>query len=149
MNENRLDASLLDPEELERFADLVIREEKPALIGREGVRIDLPEPIFHLLVRIVHMMREGRGIVLLPEDEKLTTQAAADFLGMSRQHFVDLLESGEVPFHLVGTHRRVYFKDVLGFQKKRDAERKGTLNRFFSDVDDAGLYDAPLPREHE
>jgi len=100
-------------------------------------------------VRIVRMMREGRGIVLLPEDENLTTQAAADFLGMSRQHFVDLLERKEIPFHMVGTHRRVYFKDVLDFQKKRDAERKGTLNRLFSDLDEAGLYDAPLPRDRE
>ncbi len=149
MNENRLDASLLEPEELERFAEMVVREERPALIGREGVRIDLPEPIFHLLVRIVRMMREGRAIVLLPEDEKLTTQAAADFLGMSRQHFVDLLERKEIPFHMVGTHRRVYFKDVLDFQKKRDAERKTTLNRMFSELDEAGLYDGPLPRERE
>lgn len=149
MNENRLDASLLDPEELERLAEMVIREERPALIGREGVRIDLPEPIFHLLVRVVRMMREGRAIVLLPEDEKLTTQAAADFLGMSRQHFVDLLEGGEIPFHLVGTHRRVYFKDVLSFQKQRDTQRKNTLNQLFSDLDEAGLYDAPLPQAND
>ena len=63
---DRLDASLLDPKELNRLADLVIREDRPALIGREGVRIDLPDPIFHLLVRIIRTIREGMAIVLLP-----------------------------------------------------------------------------------
>src|SRR4051812_1330604 len=100
--ENRIDPSRLSPEELDQLAEMVIEEDRPALIGREGVRLELPDPIFHLLVRVIRMMREGRAIQLLPEDETCTTQAAADFLGMSRQFFVNLIESGQLPFHRVG-----------------------------------------------
>ena len=146
---DRLDASLLDPKELNRLADLVIREDRPALIGREGVRIDLPDPIFHLLVRIIRTIREGKAIVLLPEDETYTTQAAADFLGMSRQFFVDLLEKKEIPFHHVGTQRRVYLKDLLAYQHNRDRSRHDKLGTLFQAADNAGVYDAVLPTKHE
>jgi len=71
--DNRIDPSRVSPEELDRLADMVIEEERPALIARDGVRLELPDPIFHLLVRIIRMMREGRAIVLLPEDETCTT----------------------------------------------------------------------------
>lgn len=149
MNSDRLDASLLDPAQLNRLADLVIREDRPALIGREGVRIDLPDPIFHLLVRVIQTMREGRAIILLPEDETYTTQAAADFLGMSRQFLVQLLDKGEIPFHYVGTHHRIYLKDLLAYQKKRDLARHQKLNQLFTDVEAAGVYDKALPAKHE
>ena len=144
MNKTRFDPSVLDPDELDRLAEMVIREEQPALVGREGVRIELPEPIFHLLAGMIRMMREGKAVVVLPEDERLTTQAGADFLGVSRQFFVNLLEKGEVPFHLAGTHRRVYLRDLLKYQQKRDAERKGMLGAMFQELDEAGLYDAPV-----
>ena|SRR6266404_6420239 len=147
--DNRFDPSRLSPEELDRLADIVVQEDRPALIGREGVRLELPDPIFHMLVRIIRTMREGRAIVLLPEDETCTTQAAADFLGVSRQFFVNLLESGEIQFHRVGAHRRVYFKDLLDFQRKRDKERREAMNKLFNAVDEAGLYDKTMPAEDE
>jgi len=145
MNTDRLDASLLDAAELNQLADLVSREDRPALIGREGVRIDLPDPIFHLLVRVVRTMREGRAVVLLPEDETFTTQAAADFLGMSRQFLVQLLDKSEIPFHYVGTHHRIYLKDLLAYQMKRDQARHQKLNQLFTEVDAAEVYDKVPP----
>ena len=107
LTQSRLDPSLLPPEDLDRLAEMVFEEERPALIGREGVRIDLPDPIFHLLVRTVRAMQEGKCVFLLPEDETFTTQAAASYLGMSRQFLVNLLDQGASPHHRVGTHRMV------------------------------------------
>jgi excisionase family DNA binding protein len=147
--DNRFDPSRLSPEELDQLADMVIEEDRPALIGREGVRLELPDPIFHLLVRVIRMMREGRAIVLLPEDETCTTQAAAEFLGVSRQFLVNLLESGQIQFHRVGAHRRVYFKNLLEFQKKRDKERSEAMNKLFNAVEEAGVYDKTMPAQDE
>lgn len=144
ITDNRIDPSRLSPEELDSLANMVIEEERPALVGREGVRLELPDPIFHLLVRVIRMMREGRAIVLFPEDETFTTQAAADFLGMSRQFLVNLLENGAVPFHRVGAHRRVYLKDLMAFQKTRDRERRESMSNLFKKVDEAGHYETNL-----
>ena len=64
-----------------------------------------------------------------------------DLLGMSRQHFVNLLEQGQLPFHRVGAHRRVYFKDLREYTQKRDTERRAGLNRLFKKLRDEKQYD--------
>jgi len=45
-------------------------------------------------------------------DELLTTGEAAKILNASRQHVVDLCESGDLPFVTTGVHRRVRRGDV-------------------------------------
>ena len=144
MSENRLDASLLTEQErslLQPLLDLAQRNHHPCLKGADGTEIQLPEPIFQVLVKVIQDMRHGKAVVLMPEDETFTTQAAANFLGMSRQHFVTLLEGGQIPFHRVGSHRRVYFKELRDYAKKRDMERRAGLKRLFEEVHKAGLYD--------
>ena len=42
----------------------------------------------------------------------LTTGEVAELLGTSRQHVVNLCDAGDLPFVLVGRHRRVSRKDV-------------------------------------
>src|ERR1700751_928262 len=80
----------------------------PALVGPKDERLNLPGSVYHLLKEIVANMMRGKTIVLTPENNRLTTQAAANFLGFSRPHLVKLLESGVIPFERVGQHRRVY-----------------------------------------
>ncbi len=141
---NRLDASLLTEEErssLPRLLEMVRHQEHPCLKAKDGTEIPLPEHVFQTLVRMLEDMRYGRAIVLIPEDENFTTQAAANYLGMSRQYFVTLLESGQIPFHRVGSHRRITFKDLLTYEKARDAGRRKTLSSLFAKIQAEGLYD--------
>ena len=144
MLENRVDPSALTTRqlrELDRLSEAVLADERPAFVGRDGVRLELPEPIFNLLVRVVRTMRDGKAVVLLPESKSITTQAAAEFLGVSRPFVVDLMEKDAIPHHKVGTHRRVYLKDLMEYQRQRDTRRRATLDDLRRKVDDAGLYD--------
>lgn len=77
----------------------------------------------------------------MPYRQELTTQEAADFLNMSRQFFVTLLERGELPFEKVGTHRRVRFKDVLEYKERRRAERRQALAELTALAEERGDYD--------
>jgi excisionase family DNA binding protein len=113
----------------------------PALVNAKGERLELPEAVYGLLKDIVRNMRLGNAIVLVPEKQQLTTQRAADLLGFSRPHLIKLLESGALPHHRVGSHRRIYLKDVLSYAKRRDADRKASLNRLAREAYEAGLYD--------
>jgi len=49
----------------------------------DGERLELPPVVFRLLKEIVRNMQLGRAIVLIPENQQLTTQRAADLLGVS------------------------------------------------------------------
>ena len=139
--EHRIDSSQFKDSELEAILDLV-RRKKPALIDSEGHRTELPEPLYKMLILIVEQMKQGRAVIMMPEGETFTTQAAANFLGVSRQHLVDLLENGVIPYHKVGSHRRVYFRDLKEYAEKRDTGRRQTMDELFNEVTKAGKYES-------
>ena len=144
---NRLDPSLIPEEELAELARVFAKPDHVALIDQNGNRTHLPEALFTHFARIVRLMSERKAIVLVPEDEAFTTQAAANYLGMSRQHLVGLLGRNEIPHHKVGTHRRVTFKDLLTYEKKRDQTRRQALDKLAAEADAAGLYDSDYTGE--
>ena len=125
--------------------DTILAQESSRKLGRllgkvqdEAVRVQvlndgaepivtLPAPALGLLLRILNEMAQGNAITLVPHHAELTTQQAADALNMSRPHFIKLLERGAVPFHKVGTHRRVLFRDVAAYKRRIQAESEAAL----------------------
>ena len=63
-----------------------------------------------------------------PYGETLTTGQAAELLGMSRQHLVNLVNSGALPISArkvgpgEGSHRRIALADVVAYNELRDVE---------------------------
>jgi hypothetical protein len=43
--------------------------------------------------------------------------------------------------HKIGSHRRIYLKDLIAYRKRRDAERKVALDRIAKEAFESGLYD--------
>ena len=122
---------------LERFLD----SGPPTLVGASGERVDIPPTVYAVFRKIVELMAEGKSVTLLPDNQVVSTQRAADLLGMSRPFFIKLLESGAMAHHRVGNQRRVYLRDVLEFARKRDEERQAALDRLSQQAFEAGLYD--------
>ncbi|MFN7924768.1 MAG: helix-turn-helix domain-containing protein [Bryobacteraceae bacterium] len=91
----------------------------PILLGPNGDRHDLPSEVFALMREAVAMLASGHEPKVRHEEPVMTTQEAADLLGMSRPHFVKLLEHGAMPHHRVGNQRRVYREDVLAYGLRR------------------------------
>lgn len=145
--QNRLDPSTLDRKELDRLVAAFSKSGHVALIDEEGHRTEFPKPLYEHLMRIVRFLQEKKAVVMIPEKERFTTQAAANYLGMSRQHLVDLIEAGEIPCIPVGKHRRIEFSDLLAFEKVRDQNRREALDRLSRKVDEAGLYDSDYSGE--
>ena len=113
----------------------------PALIGPAGERIELPGTVAEILRTAVEFMSHGQTVTLIPDDQAITTQRAANILGMSRPFFIKQLESGIMAHHRIGNQRRVYLRDVLEFAKKRDKERFAALDMLARDAFEAGLYE--------
>ena len=108
---------------------MLIHDGTAALVGPDNSKIALPPTIYKVLVAIMKDMQEGKSIGLIPVMEELSTQAAADMLGVSRQFLVNELEAGKLAFHRTGTHRKMYLKDLLAYQEQRGMNRKDAIRR--------------------
>jgi excisionase family DNA binding protein len=111
------------------------------LLGPDGEQAPLPEEVYRVLVEVVQAMREGEAVTLVPRTQRLTTQEAADFLGVSRPTLVKLLEEGKIPYEQPGRHRRIMFTDLLAYQERLREERRAALDRMTEEASEAGLYD--------
>src|SRR4051812_36046075 len=103
---------------LRHFGDRSLRIQLPADSAQQFV--ELPASAVRLLVRILAEMANGNAITLIPVHADLTTQQAAQLLGISRPFLIKLLESGELPFRKVGTHRRIAFRDLIDYKRRTD-----------------------------
>lgn len=105
-------------------------------VGGTDETVELPATATRLLVDVLTQIAEGNAVTLIPIHAELTTQQAADYLGISRPHLIKLLEGGEIPYRKVGTHRRVYFRDLKAYRDNVKAKRRETLSELVRDAEE-------------
>lgn len=102
-----------------------------------GDQVELPYEIYEVLVKAVDAMRKGQAVSLTPYSMTLTTQQAAELLGVTRPTIVKLLDAGKIPFEKPQTHRRVKLVDVLAFKEARKAEHYAALDSLRESEDES------------
>jgi excisionase family DNA binding protein len=90
-------------------------------------RLVLPAPAVQLLAGILAEFARGHTMTAYQIPTELTTQEAADLLNVSRPHLISLLDRHEIPYHKVGTHRRIALSDLLEYNRKSQARRDAAL----------------------
>jgi excisionase family DNA binding protein len=146
LSSTRYDTTTLDPSPsdegdrgfFDRFDEL---QGKPALIDAKGRRVDLPDALYETFSRILALLHQGIGVTFVPHEENLTSQAAADILGVSRPYLIRLIEAGKIPCSFSGSHRRIKLQHVLAYMEKRDRKRHEALEGMTRKIHEAGLYD--------
>ncbi len=118
-----------------------LRDSAAKLVGPDGKREILPNNVYSFLYRLLVDLKAGSSVTILQNNAQLTTMDASKMLGVSRQFLVNLLEKGEIPFHKVGTHRRIYARDVLAYKARRDAARRKALDDLARAEYEEGIYD--------
>jgi len=128
---------------IEHINTLFDRREAWMLVleGPDGQRQDLPDPLQRLFRQLVRVLARGEAVSIVPVHKELTTQQAADLLNVSRQYLVRLLDQDELPYHRVGTHRRIKFGDLMGYKRRRDRERRSGLDELTRLSQELGLYE--------
>jgi excisionase family DNA binding protein len=100
----------------------------------------VPRAAAVMLARILGMLANGEGVQIVPDTAELTTQQAADFLNVSRPYLIKLLESGEIAFRRVGTHRRITFQDLREYKRRDDLTRRRAADDLTRLSQELGLY---------
>ena len=107
----------------------------------ERLEASVPTVAVRLLCEVLANMARGHPVTLMPLHAELSTQQAADLLGVSRPYFVKLLEAGKIPFRKVGEQRRVLYCDLAAYREREREERHRGLDELVALSEEMGLYD--------
>ncbi|WP_214608203.1 helix-turn-helix domain-containing protein [Mycobacterium tuberculosis] len=77
-------------------------------------------------------LHAGKAVTIAPQSMTLTTQQAADLLGVSRPTVVRLIKSGELAAERIGNRHRLVLDDVLAY---REARRQRQYDALAADED--------------
>lgn len=108
---------------------------RPIVVRTDAGDVGLPPTA---VAAVEHLLRElagGARVLVVAEDAELTTQQAADLLGLSRTFVARLVDEGKLPAHMAGTHRRIRVADAVAYARRRAARLAGV--DAIADADDS------------
>jgi excisionase family DNA binding protein len=135
----------IDPATLRELAESFADQSgSVSIVGVDGERQTLPPDLQQAIATVIQIWLQGAAVRITHQQVVLTSQEAADFLGMSRPTLVRLLESGEIPFHTPSRHRRVHLQDLIVYKARKRRERLEILNQL---TRDSSIYGDVGPEE--
>lgn len=105
----------------------------------EHDRVELTGQLYDVLKRVAHALSRGQSISILSRDQEISTQQAAEILGLSRPTVVRLIDDGELDAHVPGAVRRkLRLADVLAYREDLHARRNRFIAESSEEFADAG-----------
>lgn len=140
-----VDHTVLPPEpaegsQLKDLADVLHSDVELSLVTPDGRAFKLIGELRNVLAHASEALSQGQAVTLEPRHAVLSTQEAADLLGVSRPTLVKLLESGEITFTKPGRHRRVNLEDLLAYQNELREHRRTELSTMSAEAADDDGY---------
>lgn len=117
--------------------ELLHAEQSPGFaLAHENMAVPLPEEIRAVLTQVVGAMRAGKAVTVTPQSQTLTTQQAADLLGISRPTVIKKIDAGEIPCTRTSNRRTLLLDDVLKFQRTRRERLYDAIAALETDYED-------------
>lgn len=107
------------------------------------------EQLHAILKQVVQALSHGQSISIMTRDQEISTQQAAEILGLSRPTVVRLIDEGELAAHVPGAVRRkLRLADVLAYREVLRARRNRFITESSAEYDDVDDDDvAALPAQ--
>lgn len=96
--------------------------------------LELPVAAQHAVEQLLTELAAGHSVHVLVDNKDLTTQEAAELLGLSRTFVVRLIDEGKLAAHFAGSHRRVRTAEALAYARRRQARLEAAEKITAADV---------------
>ena len=96
----------------------------------DGEAFALDDHAVDVMRDALRALENGLAVDVATQDDLLTTQEAADMLGISRPSLIKLLDAEAIPFMRPGKHRRVKRADVEAFLEAGAGRRAAAMDHF-------------------
>ncbi len=106
----------------------------PVSVQTDAGVVELPAAAADAVRHLLGELASGASVHVFADDAELTTQEAADLLGLSRTYVVRLIDQGTISARMAGTHRRLRVTDVLAYESHRKSRLKAVAGITEADV---------------
>jgi excisionase family DNA binding protein len=106
-----------------------------------GNASDLPPAVIGMLRQFLEQLGAGRSVSIVPAEAELTPNEAADYLAVSRTFVLKLMDTGQIPFRRVGSHRRLRFGDLREYEKSQRSRADAAMDEMARINQELGLYE--------
>lgn len=110
-----------------------------------GVTTPLPASVTGMLRQILATLAAGEPVVIITPETELTPNEVAEFLSVSRGFVTKLMDEGTLPFHLVGTHRRIPGAAAATYKARQKALARAAMDELVRMSEEMGDYANPPP----
>lgn len=87
-------------------------------------KLKLSKKLLKAIHRMLEDIAQGTSLTVFSMDRDYTTKEAAEILRFSQGHLYKLLSQGEIPFVLVGSHKRISATDLMNYKDKIEKKRR-------------------------
>jgi excisionase family DNA binding protein len=111
------------------------------MLQRDGnvEAVEIPHAVVTVLTKVLSVISEGKPFKLMPMDEELTNQQAADILNVSKSYLDQVLDSGDICHRKVGHNRLIKLIDLLEYKKRQDRRSKDALQELADEAQELNL----------
>ncbi|MFC8045184.1 helix-turn-helix domain-containing protein [Nocardia sp. NPDC057353] len=81
--------------------------------------LELPPELTEIVLTLVELVGRGSTVTVGSIPTAITTTVAANMLRMSRPSLMKLVRAEQIPSHKVGSHTRLFTRDVLAFRRQQ------------------------------
>ena len=110
---------------------------KKLSLAIQGREVPVPTSMVAVLIEAAKLVSEGHAIDVVPTDEEISAQEAADILKVSRPYLLNLVKKGILPCRMVGAHHRIPMGAVIAY-KRDQAPRRRSLDALTAETQDLG-----------
>jgi len=107
----------------------------------DEVRVTLSRETAEFLAKVINERASGHEIILSRAPDEVSPEDAAKMMGMSRPYVRKLMDQGDLPFRMVGSHHRIAISDLETYWAAERARRSQAMKEFSALENELGLFE--------